>query len=108
MSKNNWPPNAKYQTYDPQAEGYGDHTAWQEAFHQRMNTGKEANQDASGVELGASFASCTTRKELTRLFKEQIKKLHPDLAGNTPENIAATQKLIAEYKQQQARLKNKS
>lgn len=87
----------KYRTYNPNSEGKGNTDDWKEAFAKRM--GLEEKTEVK------HFDKCDTKEKLTARYKKLMKKYHPDVAGNTEENIAISQEIINEYNELKKKLK---
>ena len=83
---------SKYKTYDPQEEGYGNPQQWKNQFKRRAKLiYSKIEEDLPELE---TLKKCRNKDQLTDLFRKLVLKYHPDIAGNTEENLRMTQELI--------------
>jgi hypothetical protein len=98
MGKNVWN-NDHCRKYDT-SEGFGDADSWVNAFFKRHT--QKAKTPAPSSNL---LSSCKSLKDLKVAFNMLIKTIHPDLAGESKENVAKSQALIEEFQRLKKMLK---
>ena len=86
-----------YKTYNPNVEGYGDDTQWNNAFKYRMGWDEAKtilnNDDAYSI-LGILVTA--TLAEIKTAFRKMAMKYHPDKNPNI-DTTEKMQKIIAAY-----------
>jgi len=91
---------AKYKTYDPSVEGYGDSEEWRECFYERMGF-EEAQEILSGqTETPRSILGVGPKAswdEIKKAFRAKIRQWHPDFNPGDKHAEEVTKKLIAAY-----------
>jgi bifunctional non-homologous end joining protein LigD len=97
---------AKYKTYDPQVEGYGDPSQWSQQFHDRMGFEEaeeiiRANVNGKTPHEILGVTTTATIDEIKKAYRKLALTVHPDYAaanGMTKEQAeAAFKKLQAAY-----------
>jgi DnaJ-domain-containing protein 1 len=84
----------KYKHYDPETEGFGDVSQWQEAFEQKMGHDEAAKTIADQKPLEIlGFKVMPTVHELKKRYRALMMVHHPDRGGE----IEVARKIIAAF-----------
>jgi hypothetical protein len=91
----------KHKTYDT-SNGFGNTEEWKKSFQETIG-----NKEKKPKSKFPTLAECETIEKLSAEYKKLLKKHHTDISGDTEENKAITQEIIAEYENLKNKFKSK-
>jgi hypothetical protein len=88
----------KYDTYDPEEEGYGSPEQWRATFEARIGRAEcELVLDGEGPRAVLDLSVGATQKEIKSAYRKLIGKWHPDKHGNSARSAEMARKIKAAY-----------
>jgi hypothetical protein len=99
-----------YKTYDPNTEGYGNPDEWRSCFYERLGFDKavEVLGEDDPLQVLEINSINPTWDEISRAYRRQILRWHPDVSGADHEKaLAMAKKVIAAFEILEERYRNR-